>query len=646
VTYSHFHIRRLRVLQKGSPVYDQRFHTGVNIIRGENGSGKSTIADFIFYILGGEFDNWKTVAANCDEVQAELFTQGGVLTLRREIDRAQTPMHVFFGPMAEAEKHGLDGWEIYPIRRSESRESFSQILFRASGIPEAQSQGAANITMNQILRLLYSDQRTPAAFLFRYESFDTREIREAVGDLICGLSVYELYEIELSLRDLDKQFDEKNRRYTALLSALPREEALARVEAIDSRLTELSREYERLTAEIGSSDELVDQGQVQAFIKARKKAGDELRKCRTQIAENEQNLHINEIEIADLTSFLEYLEELAEKLPRAEASSDIVGNIEFTHCPACLAPLSGSQGPDHCVLCGTETDPEQERSRYLQIKMDLDIQIRESRQLLDEKKRLSGSIDREIRRLRREHQGQLSEYTVKYEVSTSPRDSFVAERYQRLGQIDRERTELGRLRERALEIQALSDEKVALQEQINRLKDRQKALETASQQRRSKALTRVSDTARNILREDLDRQDEFRTAKNVTINFGDNSVLVDGELNFAESSNVIVKNASILSLLLAATQDENFYHPRFVLFDNIEDKGMEQSRSYNFQEIILRASQEAKLDHQIIFTTSMFNPALDEAQYVIGPHYTHEHRTLAVQDVPPSGGPGTSSPNG
>ena len=47
--------------------------------------------------------------------------------------------------------------------------------------------------MNQLLRPLYSDQRTPSAFLFRYEPFDTREIREAVGDLVCGLSVYELH---------------------------------------------------------------------------------------------------------------------------------------------------------------------------------------------------------------------------------------------------------------------------------------------------------------------------------------------------------------------------------------------------------------------------------------------------------------------
>jgi hypothetical protein len=91
---------------------------------------------------------------------------------------------------------------------------------------------------------------------------------------------------------------------------------------------------------------------------------------------------------------------------------------------------------------------------------------------------------------------------------------------------------------------------------------------------------------------------------------------------------VIVKNTAILSLLLSATEDPLFYHPRFALFDNIEDKGMEQERSYNFQEIIVRASEAAKIDHQIIFTTSMLNPALNDEKYVIGPHYTHARRTL------------------
>ena len=630
MTHSSFWLRRLRVLRRGAAVYDENFHLGVNIIGGENGSGKSTIADFIFYILGGEFENWKTAAEACDQVQAEVITQGGVLVLRRDIGKAQTPMAVFFGPIGEAERHGLEGWETYPIRRTSSRLSFTQIMFRAAGIPEAQSQGASNITMHQILRLLYSDQRTPSAFLFRYENFDPREIREAVGDLICGLSVYELYEIELTLRDLDRGFDEKSRRLTALLTALPKEETIAKVETIDTRLAELAAEYKRLTNEISEVDKLVDEGQVQEFIRARAKAVEELRKLRTQITSYEQRMQVTQLEIADLNGFVEYLEELSGKAPRAQAASDIIGNIEFTYCPACLAPLSGDKGVGHCVVCGAATDPEQERSRYLQIKMDLDIQIRKSRQLLDEKERAAIQIDRDLRAARREHQDKLSEYTVRFDISTSPRESFVAERYQRIGQIDREGAELSRLRERVLEIERLSAEKAELQDQITRLKDRLAALNLAGRTRKAQALSLVSDIARSILRLDLERQEEFRNAQTVSINFADNSVQVDGELNFAESSNVIVKNTAILSLLLAATADVQFYHPRFALFDNIEDKGMEMERSHNFQDIILRASNAAKLENQIIYTTSMLNPALDDERYVVGTHYTHEKRTLRL----------------
>lgn len=629
MSYSQFHLKRLRVMQGGAPVYDQRFHTGVNIIRGENGSGKSTIADFIFYVLGGEFDNWKSVAANCDEVQAEIGTASGVLTVKRPIGTAQTPAMVFFGTFEEAAAQGLDGWQSYPIRRTAGgNESFSQIMFRASGIPEAQSQGAANITMNQLLRLIYADQRTPASFLFRYESFDTGEIREAVGDLVCGIRGYESYEIELELRKLNKQFDELDAQYKALLKSLPEDEALARVESVDGRLKELEAEYARLSEEITNVDDMIDYEEVKNFLAKSKKAAAHIRRIRGRIAEQEQQIHTNDLEKADLTNFITHLEELSGKLPKAQKSSEIIGSIEFSHCPACLAPLNGTSDPDHCVLCGSETDAEQARSRYLQIKLDLDIQIRESRQLLDDKESGTSQAMRELRRLRSDYQEQLSEFTVRYEISNGPRESFVAERYQRLGQIDRELTQLSRLRERVGELEDVSARKAAVQAEIDKKKDRQKALEAASWRRRRIALNHVSEKAKTFLRNDLDRQDEFRHADSVEVNFRDNSILVDGDLNFAESSNVIVKNSVILALFAAATEDEEFLHPRFLLMDNVEDKGMEEKRSHNFQDIIVKASEAAKLDHQIIFTTSMLNPELDGDELTIGPQYTHQRRTL------------------
>jgi len=629
--HSYFWLRRLRIMKSGIPLYDQSFHLGVNIIRGENGSGKSTISDFIFYALGGEFENWKTYAQRCEEVQAEVVTKGGTLTLRREVGRAQTPILIFFGPMAEAERHGIDGWSQYPIRRKEKSESFTQILFRAAGIPEAQSQGASNITMNQMLRLLYSDQRTPAAFLFRYEPFDTREIREAVGDLVCGLSVYELYEIELRLRDKNKEFDQVSGRLRALLDAVSRDEALARPEAIDEEIEKLRGEYRRVAQEIQEVEKYVQDKKVKEFARERSKAADELRKIREKISKDEGRLAVQKLEVADLLSFLEHLSEISERLPKAQTTSDIVGNIEFTHCPACLTELSDDKGPEHCIVCGAKTDPELERSRYLQIKLDIDIQIRESTQLLEEKQKGIFQIEREIRETKKEYESSLSEYTVKYDVSTSPRESFVAERYQRLGQIDRELTYLDKVRERATEIQNLSDEKAALQTELTRLGDGKKALEAEGRKRKSIAMTKVSEIAKRVLRQDVERQEEFYSADQVSLNFADNSVLVDNELNFAESSNVIVKNSAILSLLLAAAEDPAFHHPRFILLDNIEDKGMEPDRTHNFQRVIVNESRQAKLQHQIIFTTSTPNPELDDEELVVGPHYTHNNRTLNLR---------------
>lgn len=185
--------------------------------------------------------------------------------------------------------------------------------------------------------------------------------------------------------------------------------------------------------------------------------------------------------------------------------------------------------------------------------------------------------------------------------------------------------------EMAEEMQRLSDQKGVIQEEIQGLKDRRDALTLRAKKRRCVALTNISDLAASLLRSDLDRQPEFRNAQAVELNFRDDAIFVDGRMNFAESSNVFLKNAAVFGMYLAACQDEEYFHPRFVLLDNIEDKGMEVERSHLFQRLIVEYSTEAQVPHQVIFTTSMMNPNLELDDYVIGPHYTHDNRTLNIR---------------
>src|SRR5258708_38777617 len=113
-----FWITKMIVIRGDHRVYDQQYHLGVNIIRGENSTGKSSLADLIFYGLGGDIVNWKDEAGSCDSVYIETNMNGAPITLRRDIiQRTQQPMWVFIGDFDAALRSTTTGWQRYTYRR-------------------------------------------------------------------------------------------------------------------------------------------------------------------------------------------------------------------------------------------------------------------------------------------------------------------------------------------------------------------------------------------------------------------------------------------------------------------------------------------------------------------------------------------------
>ena len=64
--------RFIVISTSGQIAYDETFHKGVNIIRGKNSSGKSTIMNLLFFALGGNFKKWNSAALECDTVIVEI----------------------------------------------------------------------------------------------------------------------------------------------------------------------------------------------------------------------------------------------------------------------------------------------------------------------------------------------------------------------------------------------------------------------------------------------------------------------------------------------------------------------------------------------------------------------------------------------
>ena len=78
-------VSEVRIFRDSNVVYEASLHSGVNIIRGSNASGKTTIMDFIFYGLGGENIAWRSQALLCDSIVLEVFLNGVPICLRRPV---------------------------------------------------------------------------------------------------------------------------------------------------------------------------------------------------------------------------------------------------------------------------------------------------------------------------------------------------------------------------------------------------------------------------------------------------------------------------------------------------------------------------------------------------------------------------------
>ena len=386
-----------------------------------------------------------------------------------------------------------------------------------------------------------------------------------------------------------------------------------------------------LRDEIDRVEELVEPGKVRAYLGKRKASQAVLIKQRDAITNLESAETNLEFELREIGQFVDFLGELKEKVGFAEATFSAIGSIEFTHCPACGQELDADTPKLHCVVCKSPIDLGKEGARYNQIRLDLELQARESRQLIEQKQGERRATQRELRRLRREHEKGLSAFDLQYAGANGPREAFLASRISRLGHIEAEIGFLQKSLDLAVQIAELLEARISLAARIESLKAREEVLRGESEKRRPRALSLVSEFAASTLRSDLDRQAEFSGAGSVGVDFRSDSVSVDGSVNFAESSNVFLKNAAVLGLLLAAGTDEEFNHPRFLLIDNIEDKGMEESRSHLFQQILVERVTELGRPYQVIYTTSMMNPNLELDEYTIGPAYTSENRSLRLR---------------
>ncbi len=625
---------RMVVIKSGQIAWDEEFHLGVNIIRSDgNSGGKSSIADLIFYGLGGDFATWKDEAGSCDSVYCEVMLSGSLVTLRRDIAGSfRQPMWVFFGSFDDSQSAGAVGWQKYPYTRAGARESFTQVVFRALGMPEVPSEAEGNLTMHQLLRLMYVDQMTPVDRIFRLESNDSPLRRQAVGDVMMGLFDNRIYPAQLRLREKQKSYDAATTQLAALTSMLGRVDNDYKPEALEMMrlsLVEKRRELLQLITDLKRARFAPPAGSDAETGLLHKMQAD-LEKLNTDIAELKLAIGQITYEIADAEELISDTERTLAQLAQADTVRGTLGPVALDFCPNCLGPLKAVSTPGTCRLCHEPTEPEEDRSRYARMRNELSMQLKESVHLQASRKGKQKELKDRASALEVMRNLVATEFLSISESFVSEADSQIDVLSTQVGYIDHQLVDIERQSKIASEVDTLRAQKAALNAELSELKDSIGTWERQRAQRQTASYDGVRQATAEILSKDTQSEAEFTTESDVYFNFAEDRISINGKYGFSASSLTVIRNAFHLALHWRSCADPGFNYPRFLLMDNIEDKGMVMERSQNFQRIVIQVSENIKAEHQIIFTTSMLDPNLDVPEYTVGEKYTYNKKSLKI----------------
>lgn len=330
---------------------------GLNILEGENGTGKSTFSNLIYFGFGGRVEPF--IASITDRHPEITSDENNFIELQITIDGEFYTLKRLFGTNDIAVL-GEDISDILPLsRREDSNRIFSDWLLNKLGVEPVSIQygtysGRLNIT--DFMRLIYHDQAPDPTGVFKAvdrESFvtDSKVFREAVFEILVGKSYQDYYTALAAYRDADRQRTSAAKAldlFKDMASGLQNAAEDMNMVFIDKRLSELRGQQERLIA----------------FRRQLAKAPPP-RTAGLKLAEWQRDLLANQIKISGISrneaGLLEEISRLEQLRAELVSEATQLRKMMFAHeelqlfsantCPYCLKEVA--RVPDQCI-CGNK----------------------------------------------------------------------------------------------------------------------------------------------------------------------------------------------------------------------------------------------------------------------------------------------------
>jgi len=341
---------RLKVIQmevtgyKGCKV---PFEDGLNIIRGENSLGKTTVLKLIHYGLGAGGDDFIKEINECENLLLDVSLNGQHFRIRRHLQKRSARVRVY--PIGE---FGLD--PNYYFDYQLGRE-FSDFLLHNLNMPINQIPRGGRlvgetrpVSFLELFRLMYVSQD------WGYVSIQARQryerMKHAVFETLLALSGMELFDLEVERSNLEARKQEiqteiaNTRRLLQELNVPTKGEINQRIDELqtarEAKVKELQTVKQRLRGTpqwaLAFRQEIVDLDQ-------------EVQATTEEIAFLNQKL--NEYRLSRNDALNEQ-----QRLQRFDISRKVLSSFTFLQCPRCSQSITNDmrarEDQRNCMLCG------------------------------------------------------------------------------------------------------------------------------------------------------------------------------------------------------------------------------------------------------------------------------------------------------
>ncbi|MCK5111165.1 MAG: AAA family ATPase [Arcobacteraceae bacterium] len=632
MTRSRLKLNRLLIFKDENILYDEKFHDGINVIRGEHSVGKSTIFDLIFYALGGELksEEWKEPADDCTKVSTEIEINDKVFTLSRDIKIDKKPdISIYDGSYEKSIKESSKWYNFGPVRRKKA--SFSEMLFEYLAWGEQKTDLLTNLTMHQILRLCYLSQSSDPIKIFRKElnsHGDNGNTRQAIAEFLFGLDDLQSYEMRQEKIKKENHLLKLESKLESNLEILniPNDSSTNKIsELIDdekNKIKLLNKQKEEKFKSItfdGNKMNIIERESIQKEIKV----------LNINLSMISQSINKLKYEIDDCVLFSKSLDFRIKSLGESRSTYVSLGLVSFSHCPVCFSPIEDSSCVDKCNLCKKELKNLDLLGNYTETYSELKFQKNQNNQVLtnlrtrledNEKNLIKKTIDYE------QSQRNLSELSY----ISNERELIIEKYAKNVSNIENKIKEYYEMIPIVKSIEEIKSEINESQQEISNLNSGITLLENSSKHRKEKVLDELAILSTKLLENDTGNEETFKNATNcsVEIDFEKDRWLLNERVSFSESSNAIKKSALHLAFLLQAIDDNETRYPLFSIMD-FECADLNEERSKNLQDNIVKIL-ENKGNFQLLITSSKVSDKLNNDRYGVGRYYSKNDYILKI----------------